>query len=279
MTYLLYNPLSNNSNLKEKLDSIINELKQKYPDLIEYDVTEYDYLEFARNSKDTDTTILVGGDGTINYFANNYKKTKVKGNILFYPGGTGNDFSNDLEIHTELIDLKKYMENLPKVKVKGKEYYFINNVGFGLDGMVCQIADELKAKGKKKISYASISIKLLLYKYKTCKAKVTVDGETKEYKKVWLAPAMNGRCYGGGMLMAPNQDRNSDKMTCIVLHGSLRLRILFIFTTIFKGTHIKYKKLVEVLEGKKIHVEFEKPTAVQIDGETIKDVKEYTATK
>ena len=90
---------------------------------------------------------------------------------------------------------------------------------------------------------------------------------------------MNGRCYGGGMFMAPNQDRNSDKMTCIVLHGGLRLRILFIFTTIFKGTHVKYKKLVEVIEGKKIHVEFEKPTAIQIDGETIRDVKEYTATK
>ena len=46
---------------------------------------------------------------------------------------------------------------------------------------------------------------------------------------------------------------------------------------IFKGEHIKHTKMVAVHTGREITVEFDRPTPLQIDGETIRDVTRYTA--
>ena len=51
-----------------------------------------------------------------------------------------------------------------------------------------------------------------------------------------------------------------------------------IFPSIFKGEHIKQKKFVTVHTGYNINVKFDRPTALQIDGETILGVTEYKAT-
>jgi len=63
----------------------------------------------------------------------------------------------------------------------------------------------------------------------------------------------------------------------MLFHGAGRLRALCIFPSIFKGKHIKHKRLVAVHTGNEITVEFDKPTPLQIDGETVLNVKEYTA--
>ena len=49
-----------------------------------------------------------------------------------------------------------------------------------------------------------------------------------------------------------------------------------IFPSIFKGEHVKHTKQVEVLRGHEITVEFDRPTALQIDGETVLGVTSYT---
>ena len=100
---------------------------------------------------------------------------------------------------------------------------------------------------------------------------------TKEYDKVWLAPTMHGRYYGGGMIATPDQRRDGGHTASVlVFHGSGKLKTLMIFPSIFKGEHIKRAKYVSVLTGKDIHVKFDRPTALQIDGETILGVSEYS---
>ena len=89
---------------------------------------------------------------------------------------------------------------------------------------------------------------------------------------------MHGKHYGGGMIATPNQDReNAEKISLLVWHGSGKLRTLMAFPSIFKGEHVKYTKFIEIIEGKEITVEFDKPCALQIDGETVLDVTSYTA--
>ena len=63
----------------------------------------------------------------------------------------------------------------------------------------------------------------------------------------------------------------------MLFHGSGTLRTLTIFPSIFKGEHIKHTKYVEVLTGKNITVRFDRPTPLQIDGETFLNVTEYSA--
>ena len=275
MIYLLYNARSKNGCNPE----LQKTLEEKYGIEEKKDVIELDYKEFIKTLKKNDKVILTGGDGTLHHFANYVNGIDLPCNFYFYSSGTGNDFKNDMKDHIEddLILLNDVVKNLPTVIINDKEYKFINGVGFGIDGYCCEVGDEKQAKSTKPVNYASIAIKGLLFHYKRPNAKVTVDGETKEYKKVWLAPTMKGKYYGGGMLIAPDQDRfNSDRLvTNVVMHKAGKLHTLMVFPKIFKGEHVKRKKMVDIRVGKHVIVEFTKPTALQIDGETIKGVLKY----
>ena len=277
--HLIYNPLSGNGKSREQ----VSEIESVFEDKVIWDITRItDYSEFFSNISDDDKIVICGGDGTLNRFVNATKNLNIKNNIYFYSVGTGNDFSRDLGKEKAAepdFCIDEYIRNLPVVTVNGTEQLFINGVGFGIDGYCCEVGDELKKKSDKPVNYTGIAIKGLLFFFKPVTATVTVDGEKFTYKKVWIAPTMNGRFYGGGMMCAPDQNRlNEDgKLSLVLMYGAGRLRTLCVFPSIFKGEHIKQKKMVAVHTGHDITVEFDRPTALQIDGETYLNVTKYRA--
>ena len=188
----------------------------------------------------------------------------------------GNDFWNDVKgsVKDELLLVNKYLEKLPVTIVDGKEYCFVNGVGYGIDGYCCEEGDRQRALSDKPINYTSIAIKGLLFKFKSRTAKITVDGVVHEFKNAWLAPVMNGKFYGGGMKVAPDQDRlNKERtLTCVVMYDKIPLHALMIFPKIFKGELVNETKHVSVFTGKDITVEFDQPCAMQIDGETFLNI-------
>ena len=277
--YILYNPLAGCGQHGEavgKLAAALGECET-------FAVTEItDYAAFLSRLTAEDVLVLCGGDGTINRFINDTDGMDIPCEILYSAMGTGNDFLRDIGLSPDEppFSIKPYISHLPTVEVKGKTYRFLNNVGFGIDGYCCEVGDALKetAPGKP-VNYTSIAIKGLLFHYRPTAATVVVDGETHRYEKVWLAPTMNGRFYGGGMMATPNQDRNHPEglLSVMLFHGGGRLSTLMAFPNIFKGTHVNNKKMVVIHEGRDITVTFDKPAAVQIDGETILGVTSYHA--
>lgn len=275
MTYTLYNSLANNKREPE----YVVELRKKGKSENIIDVTKIDYKVFFNSINPNDVIYLVGGYGTINYLANAIDIEKFKNEIYLIPSGTGNDFFHDVTEGKEVdkVLLNPYLKDLPTVEVNGIKKKFINGIGFGIDGYCCEVGDKLKEKSTKKINYTSIAIKGLLFHFKPVRAKVIVDGNTYEHTKVWLTPTMKGRYYGGGMKIAPNQDRNEKgKVSAVVYRAPNKFKALMVFPSIFKGEHIKKTKMVKVYEGHEITVVFNKPTALQIDGETVKNVLTYT---
>ena len=97
--------------------------------------------------------------------------------------------------------------------------------------------------------------------------------------KLWGAQLTNGRYFGGGMKIAPDQDRldPDGKITFLIAHDLSRPRIVPIFPEIFKGTHVRHTKYIEIVKCDEVTVRFDRPCAVQIDGESIPNVTEYTA--
>ena len=77
----------------------------------------------------------------------------------------------------------------------------------------------------------------------------------------------------------PKQDRGDTekKLSVLVWHGSGKLKTLSIFPGIFKGQHLKHSECCKSFSGKTVNVRFDRPCALQIDGETITGVEEYTA--
>lgn len=276
MVYILYNPLAHSGHAEEDILPV----KQKYEN-VPYEMknlVETDVPAFLDTLSPDDTVVLCGGDGTLTRFARNVMNRRLPCEFFFAQAGTGNDFMRDVKdaVVDGLLPLNRYLENLPIVTVNGVDYPVVNGVGYGIDGMACQVAEDKLAKGETKIDYTAISIKLLLLTYKIPKATVTVDGVTKKYKRAWIAAGMNGRYYGGGMMVAPEQDRFGDTITSVMIHGGIRPRILILFPSIFEGKHVDCKKHTTVMSGKEITVEFDRPTALQIDGETIRNVTSYT---
>ncbi|MGN0452273.1 MAG: diacylglycerol/lipid kinase family protein [Ruminococcus sp.] len=278
MVHILYNPLAG-SGQGEAVAKVVQAAQQG--ELVQKSVIGLDAKAYLEKLTADDKVILCGGDGTLNRFANDTYGMDYPCEIYLYKTGTGNDFLRDLEdeVKDDMILINDYIKNLPTVTVKGKTTRFINGIGFGIDGKACEVADEMIAKGKTNINYASISIKLCLFGYKCPNAVVTVDGNKHEFKKVWLASGMNGAFYGGGMNITPGQDRLSTELSTCIIHSSGKLKTLIVFPKLFKGEHIKHKEMVSLMTGKEITVEFDSPMAMQIDGETVLDVTSYTIRK
>ena len=212
MKYVLMNPKANNGLgeqdarewakcLNEEV-SFVNVLETK------------DMASFVKGLNPEDVIIVAGGDGTLNHFANDVAELDIKNEIYYVKSGSGNDFYRDNKEYCNelgMIPLNRFIQNLPIITVNGIRRRFINGIGYGIDGETCRVGEEMRMKTTEKIDYTKIAIKLLLGAYKLNHATITVDGETSEYDNVWLASTMKGRYYGGGLMVAPNQNRFDEK--------------------------------------------------------------------
>ena len=275
--YILFNPLAGCGSCKEKLENL--EL-EKENERIFWNITEKSYDELFSLLENEDKLVLCGGDGTINRFLNDIGDKKLENELLYFAAGSGNDFMNDINIKpsSKPIVLNSYIKNLPVLSVNGKEYKILNGAGLGVDGYVCSEMSRKRNLTNKKVSYIPVAFNALFKQYTPTTATVTTDGETNTYKKVWLASTMKGRFFGGGMMIAPDQNRFDDAglITSIVGHNLSKFKILCLFLLIFGGKHTKYKKHVAIKKCKEVMVEFDRPCILQLDGETIPDVTSYS---
>ena len=278
---VLYNPLSSTGTGETKAHKLEQHLKDCRVEFLSLlDIP--DKKVFLRDLDPDVAPIITGGDGTLSFFINQLGGENPTRDIYYYPAGSGNDFLNDLGRtgDTEPFLLTPYITDLPKIRFDGQTHTFINGVGYGIDGYVCEEGDRVRKSTGKPINYTAAALKGLLYAYKRTNATVTVDGQTYTFKHVWMTPTMLGRYFGGGMMCAPEQDRmNPDgTVSLMVMRSSSKLRALLLFPKIFKGNHVKDTKVVSVFKGHRIHVRFDRPTALQIDGEVFSGVREYTVT-
>lgn len=275
MQYVLINPLSDNGTGDRKREEVGRIVKGEYQVL---NLLEVKMKAWIKTLNAEDEVILSGDDGTINRFINDLDGECPVNPVYLWKGGTGNDFLKDIGKDDELVLLNPYLKHLPKVTVKGETRYFLNGIGYGIDGYCCEVADKIKSRNPhKKINYTSIAIKGILFHFHKVDATVTVDGQSETYRNVWLSPTMNGRFYGGGMMVAPDQNRLAEDhaLTNMVYRTKSRLKALIVFPSIFKGEHIAHTDVVTLKKGKCIEVTFSKPCALQIDGETVLDVTSY----
>lgn len=268
MKYYLYNSLD------------IKKLKYYIPeDCKLIDTSKIRYKDFFDSLNSSDEIVLIGGDMSINYLINLVDIDHLQNNVYLLNDGTSNDFLTDIggQIDKEIL-INEYLKKLPTVKVNGMSKKFINNMGFGIDGYCCQVAEENKIRRpNEETNYTMIAIIGFLFRFKPSHADIEVDGKTYSFDNVWMAPTMKGKYFGGGMKVAPDQDRFSDHLTVVVLSTKSKLKALLAFPTIFEGKHIERKDLFTVFTGRNVHVKFSKSCAAEIDGRAIEDVTEYWA--
>ena len=278
MVYIVYNPHANNGEGEKGVADVRAAFADRAPVLC--DVTETDLRPFLTGLTAQDEVVLCGGDGTLNRLVNDLGGEPPAVPIRVWRFGTGNDFLRDVteraDPAAQTVLLNGYMKSLPYMEIEGRRHFFLNGCGGGIDALVCARMNDERGK---KPSYAAVAVRSFFRDFMPMSVRVTVDGETASFDRVWMAGAMNGRYQGGGMLFGPEQDRSSDRLTFYLWHGTNRVGTLLHFPAIIKGTHGKYKKYCELRFCREITVEFSAPQYVQLDGETLSGVTRFTIRK
>ena len=145
MLYVLVNPIAFNGKAEEKVaDALKNFEGEQYKKL---SLIDLDVKKIVSNMTSDDKVLIIGGDGTLNRFANDTADMDYPCDIYLYKSGTGNDFMKDVEdkVENDMVKINEYLTSLPTITVKGKTYRYINGIGYGIDGMCCEVADKMKA--------------------------------------------------------------------------------------------------------------------------------------
>lgn len=274
MYKILYNPLSSNGKSLELVSKVEKELAVdgetcECHDLI---VISKDILGFVKTLNSDDKVVVLGGDGTLHYFANGIKDIEIHNEIYLYKGGTGNDFSRDFP-KQKLIKINDCIKNFPTFRVEdGEEQVFVNSCGFGFDGAVCVEVNEHPDK-KSGLAYFK-SLLSIIKNFPKFDVEVEVDGVRHSYKKVWLSLVSHGKHFGGGMKISPNSDRNDDVLEFWIIHSMNFAQLLFACVSVFFGKHLWFKKWgVETISGRHFEMTASLSQPFQADGEVIMDVK------
>ena len=273
MNYILFNPLSNGGTCIQKAQ----ELEKQFIDN-NREVKSISLLDIINISKfidslnDDDVIIIVGGDGTLYHIANEIADFDVKSKaILLAKAGTGNDFYRDVKNEEKdgFVRIDKYITKTPTCDFNENINHFNNSCGMGVDGDICNRVN--KSKKKSAIHYLINCLKAVL-KFNRFTLTAKIDGEEHVFEKVWFTTVMKGKYFGGGMKVAPNQDRNSDELTLVIVHKVCTFLLMCILPTIYSGKHIKFKKYVKVFKCKEVELKTSNPQFMELDGDIFENV-------
>lgn len=230
-------------------------------------------LEATRLAKENvgsfGTIIAVGGDGTVNEVAQGLIESR-KGRLGIIPCGTGNDFVRALNIE---VDIEKSLDAIIEGKIKAIDIgrvngqHFLNISSIGFDSHTVITTNKIKKRINGMLAYI-IGVLITLIKYRKENADLIIGG--KEYKRNLLLLAVgNGNTYGGGMKLLPMAKIDDGYFHICIVRDVSNLKLLFLFPSIFKGSHTKFTRYVEIIKANKLIYKNKKEIKLNIDGEII----------
>lgn len=207
---------------------------------------------------------IVGGDGTLNYFINQYPQIQLP--LVIFRGGTGNDVHSILygKLHWK-EQVKRVLALPPKPLDAGicNGRLFVNGAGIGFEGEVArQLSGQKKLPGK--ISFLAVILQKILY-YRSKKYTLTMEQEKSKERFLFIS-VMNGKRAGGGFMISPASVFH-DGLLDIVLVKPLRVfQRLRYLPVIEKGKHLNLP-FIRHTRTSAIVIEGDEPIQAHLDGE------------
>jgi len=220
--------------------------------------------EWDNSIYDFDQVWICGGDGTVNYFVNQFND--IKKPLCIFNGGTGNDFHALLygkisaEDQIELV-FKSSPKPIDAGKCNGR--YFLNGVGIGFEGAVAKSLRGVNKFGGKTSFLLSILKHIFFYKeqhYSITSAERTIEDD---FLMISIA---NGTRYGGGFYVAPLAKPDDGLLDANLVKKLSPLKRLRYLPVIEKGKHIGLP-FIEYFNTKKIIITSNLIIQAHLDGE------------
>ncbi|RYY39114.1 MAG: YegS/Rv2252/BmrU family lipid kinase [Chitinophagaceae bacterium] len=258
---LLCNPTAENARALRLTDEIGQELKRH----------GLRFASFTNRWPDTldgfTQAWIVGGDGTLNWFLNQYPDTDLP--IAAIPGGSANDFHYTLydgAFESTAADMTARMlqgrtRAIDAGTCNGR--LFINGVGIGFDGAI--VKDLI---GKKKLAGKASYLLSVLKHIMTYQEKfISVSGSALSMSgDCLLLSIANGKRYGGDFQVAPRAVPDDGLFDVNFVGRIAPLRRMRYLPVIEKGEHLELP-FVMYAQGSDMTVECAQEIHAHVDGE------------
>jgi diacylglycerol kinase (ATP) len=259
---VLTNPLSGHGNAPHAAERAIAQFQRRGIDVCEIVGTD---TAHARKLVDdaldggTDALVVVGGDGVISLALQALAQGNVPLGIV--PAGTGNDHAREYRLptgdpeaaadvvidgQTETVDLGRIVD------ASGAAKWFGTVMAAGFDSLVSDRTNRMRwPHGRMRYNVAMLAE---MSKLRLLPFRLTFDGGPEVRTDLTLAAFGNTRSYGGGMLICPDADHTDGLLDVTMITSASRTRLIRLFPTVFKGTHIDLDEVTTRRAGT-IHVE------------------------
>jgi len=213
---------------------------------------------------------IVGGDGTLNYFINEYPLIKIP--LVIFKGGSGNDiqwllYGNKTFEEQLALALIGVAKPIDAAVCNGR--LFINGVGIGFDGAVAKSLTGKKKRAGKTSFLIAILKKIFFYRSKVYSIS---SSEIQKKDRQLLIGAANGRRAGGGFHIAPEAEANDGWLDIILVDAINPFKRLRWLPVIEKGKHLGLP-FIQYFKTKKILISSDSPMEAHLDGECYSDHK------
>ncbi len=273
--YLIVNPQGG----AKKGHSILEKVKPIFKKAgAELDIRETGYAGHARMMANTlkfegyKGLCAIGGDGTMHELVNGMltRKDRDKISLGLLTGGTGNSFMHDMNCLDPVVAAKRILMgrlrkvDIARVDAAGEIIYGFNIVGWGLPTDINILAAKLRWLGGQCYNVASI---IEVIKNKVRLAKISIDGRTIAGDYGFIL-GCNTIHTGNAMKMAPLAQIDDGLIDLIIVRKAGRLKLLYLFTKIFKGGHVG-DPAVEYHQAREFSIVPLEDYVLNIDGETV----------
>jgi len=243
---VLTNPASGHGNAPHAAERAVARLQRRGVDVVEIIGTDAGHAHrLLREALDrgTDALAVVGGDGVIALALQEIACTGVPLGII--PAGTGNDHAREYGIPTDnpeaaadvVVDGRTDTVDLGHIRSDdGAQKWFGTVMATGFDSLVSDRTNRMRwPHGRMRYNLAMLAE---LSKLRLLPFRLVLDGSDEIVADLTLAAFGNTRSYGGGMLICPNADHADGKLDITMVHSASRTRLVRLFPTVFRGTHI-----------------------------------------
>jgi diacylglycerol kinase (ATP) len=243
-------------------------------------------------SRGAELVVAVGGDGTINEVVNGFFEEARPGEgarpirpgaaLGIIPRGTGGDFRKTIGLDGDLRQCGPRLAGHRRaVDVGFVEYvaddgtpaarYFLNVAEAGVGAEVVRIANRSAKRLGGRATFALASVRALAG-WRDIPVRFSLDGGPAEDAVVTTFAVANGRCFGGGMIVAPGARLDDGLFSITIWSGYGLADFALRGASMYDGSHVKLKgtrtataRSVRLEPGAKAAT----PLGIEADGEPI----------
>lgn len=269
MYCIIFNPTAGAGRSVRAMQAVKQHLEQKN---IAFTIFETQFKQHAETlardavGKGYDGILSVGGDGTLLEVASALQSTDETLGVI--PAGTGNDFRQAIGVPRDPVEALVVALGGTKRRVDigllGEDRFFLNVAGTGFDVEVIKNTERVRRMFTGGFAYF-LGIFLSVFNYKSVTLDITIDGQTIR-RSVLLIAIANGKCYGGGLNVAPQADVSDGLFNIVLINSIPNWRILFELPKMKKG-QIDRIPGCEQYACSELFISSDQPHRFNLDGE------------